>query len=67
MFLLISVESDPESNKPLTLKRFAFLSVTYTGKTCRNDPRTFDIENEFMLPKVGTLFCGGDFGVNYLF
>ena len=50
---------DPESNRVLTLNLFSFISVTYTGKTCRNGPRRFDLENEFTLPSVGTMFCGG--------
>ena len=55
----MSVESDPESNKALTLNLFPFLSVKYTGKTCRNGPQRFDLENEFTLSSVGILFCGG--------
>ena len=58
--LLISVESDAKSNRALALNLFPFISVTYTGKTCRNGPRRFDLENEFTLPSVGVLFCGGD-------
>ena len=56
----VSAESDPESNKTLTLKLFMFFSVTYAGKTYRNGPRRFDLESEFKLPSVGILFSGGD-------
>ena len=57
---LISIESDPESNKALTLNPFPFVSVTYTGKTCRKGSQGVDLENEFTLPLVGILFCGGN-------
>ena len=46
--LLTSVKSDPESNKSLTLKLFPFLSMPYTGKTCRNGPQRFALKNEVL-------------------
>ena len=58
--LLISLEPGQESDKTLILNLSRFLSVTCTGKTCRNGPRRFDLENEFTLPSVGILFCVGD-------
>ena len=46
--------------KALILKLLPFLSVTYTGKTCKNSPRRFDLENELTLPSLKILFCKGD-------